>query len=107
MPFNCRSMTNTFKYDNCFTSRVKLHLVDFNTQTLRKYQGILGDLAAEASRTLCLSYKAPTTYCLFDKLPSTPHERHPQLSLATRGEDWASQGQPKGKADESGGVDRK
>ena len=25
-------------------------------------------------------------------------ERHPQLSLATRGEDWASQGQPKGKA---------
>ena len=23
-------------------------------------------------------------------------ERHPQLSLATRGEDWASQGQPKG-----------
>ena len=26
-------------------------------------------------------------------------ERHPQLSLATRGEDWASQGQPKGKAD--------
>ena len=24
--------------------------------------------------------------------------RHPQLSLATRGEDWASQGQPKGKA---------
>ena len=26
-------------------------------------------------------------------------ERHPQLSLATRGEDWASQGQPKGKAE--------
>ena len=25
--------------------------------------------------------------------------RHPQLSLATRGEDWASQGQPKGKAE--------
>ena len=24
---------------------------------------------------------------------------HPQLSLATRGEDWASQGQPKGKAE--------
>ena len=26
-------------------------------------------------------------------------ERNPQLSLATRGEDGASQGQPKGKAD--------
>ena len=26
-------------------------------------------------------------------------ERNPQLSLATRGEDWASQGQPKGKAE--------
>ena len=25
-------------------------------------------------------------------------ERHPQLSLATRGEDWATQGQPKGKS---------
>ena len=29
-----------------------------------------------------------------DSLPAL--ERHPQLSLATRGEDWASQGQPKG-----------
>ena len=27
---------------------------------------------------------------------SPTDERHPQLSLATRGEDWASQGQPKG-----------
>ena len=26
-------------------------------------------------------------------------ERNPQLSLATRGEDWASQVQPKGKAE--------
>ena len=26
-------------------------------------------------------------------------ERNPQLSLATRGEDWASQGQPQGKAE--------
>ena len=29
-------------------------------------------------------------------------QSHPQLSLATRGEDWASQGQPKGKAEGSG-----
>ena len=30
-------------------------------------------------------------------------ERNPQLSLANRGEDWASQGQPKGKADKGKG----
>ena len=32
-------------------------------------------------------------------VPLPALERNPQLSLATRGEDWASQGQPKGKAE--------
>ena len=35
------------------------------------------------------------------QVDSLPPE-HPQLSLATRGEDWASQGQPKGKCQSSG-----
>ena len=35
-------------------------------------------------------------------LQSMGSQRVPQLSLATRGEDWASQGQPKGKADGGG-----
>ena len=32
-------------------------------------------------------------------ISSSRLERDPQLSLATRGEDWASQGQPQGKAE--------
>ena len=32
-------------------------------------------------------------------LHGPPEALGPQLSLATRGEDWASQGQPKGKAE--------
>ena len=43
--------------------------------------------------------KTPTGAGARGTTETPPLERHPQLSLATRGEDWASQGQPKGKAE--------
>ena len=49
--------------------------------------------------TKCPFCNTPLNKGFKNKYVNSDKVDHPQLSLATRGEDWASQGQPKGKAE--------